>query len=71
MQQDIDAWFAWIGELRNKGHFEAGEPLHDEGEVLSGKKGQSVTDGPYVEGKEEVGGATSSTRPGTSRMRPN
>src|SRR5450432_835682 len=56
MQQNMDAWFAWIGELRNKGHFEAGEPLHDEGKVLSGKKGQTVTDGPYAEGKEEVGG---------------
>ncbi len=56
MQQNMDAWFAWINDLRSKGHFEAGEPLHSEGKVLSGTKGQTVTDGPYAEGKEEVGG---------------
>jgi hypothetical protein len=56
MQKNMDAWFGWINELRNKGHFEAGEPLHSEGKVLSGKNGQTVTDGPYAEGKEEVGG---------------
>ena len=56
MQQNMDAWFAWINDLRSKGHFEAGEPLHSEGRVLSGMKGQIITDGPYAEGKEEVGG---------------
>ena len=56
MQRNMDAWFAWMGELKSKGHLEAGEPLHDGGKVLKGKRGQSVTDGPYAEGKEEVGG---------------
>ena len=56
MQQNMNRWFAWIGELRSQGKFKAGEPLGDEGRVLSGKKGQTVTDGPFVEGKEEVGG---------------
>jgi hypothetical protein len=70
MQQNMDAWFAWINDLRSKGHFEAGEPLHSEGKVLSGTKGQTVTDGPYAEGKEEVAD-TSSSRPGIWSMRPN
>ena len=56
MQKNMDAWFAWMGELKSKGHLEAGEPLEDGGKVLKGKRGQSVTDGPYAEGKEEVGG---------------
>ena len=56
MQTNMDAWFAWMGELRSKGQLQAGEPLQDGGKVLTGKKGQSVTDGPYAEGKEEVGG---------------
>jgi hypothetical protein len=56
MQQNMNQWFAWIGELRIKGKFKAGEPLGDEGKVLSGRKGAAVTDGPFVEGKEEVGG---------------
>ena len=38
MQQNMDAWFAWINDLRSKGHFEAGEPLHSEGRVLSGTR---------------------------------
>lgn len=56
MQKNMDAWFAWMGDLKSKGHFEAGEPLQDGGKVLKGRKGQSITDGPYAEGKEEVGG---------------
>src|SRR5881397_432735 len=56
MQQNMNKWFAWMGELRSKGKFKAGEPLGDDGQVLSGKKGSVVTDGPFVEGKEEVGG---------------
>jgi len=56
MQQNMNKWFAWMGELRSKGKLKAGEPLGDDGKVLSGVKGTVVTDGPFVEGKEEVGG---------------
>src|SRR5262245_2411171 len=56
MQRNMDAWFAWMNDLRKKGHLQAGEPLQDGGKVLKGKGGRSVTDGPYAEGKEEVGG---------------
>ena len=56
MQRNMDAWFAWMDDLKRKGHFQAGEPLQEGGKVLRGKNGQSVTDGPYAEGKEEVGG---------------
>jgi hypothetical protein len=56
MQRSMDAWFAWMNDLRKKGHLQAGEPLQDGGKVLKGKGGRSVTDGPYAEGKEEVGG---------------
>jgi hypothetical protein len=56
LQQSMDAWFAWMGELKSKDHLEGGEPLHEGGKVLRGKNGQSITDGPFAEGKEEVGG---------------
>jgi hypothetical protein len=56
MQRNMDAWFAWMDDLKRKGHFQAGEPLQDGGRVLQGKNGQSITDGPFAEGKEEVGG---------------
>jgi len=56
MQRNMDAWFGWINDLKSKGHFKGGHPLQDGGKVLAGKKGQTVTDGPFLEGKEEVGG---------------
>jgi hypothetical protein len=56
MQSNMDAWFGWINDLKSKGHFKGGHPLQDGGKVLAGKKGQTVTDGPFLEGKEEVGG---------------
>ena len=56
MQQNMNKWFTWMGQLRSEGKFKAGEPLSDEGKVLSGRKGSVVSDGPFVEGKEEVGG---------------
>ena len=40
MQQNMNKWFAWMGELRSKGKFKAGEPLGDDGKVLSGNKGR-------------------------------
>ena len=55
MQKSMDAWFSWINDLRKQGHFKAGEPLFPQGKVLRGKN-QTITDGPYAEGKEEVGG---------------
>ena len=55
-QKNMDAWWSWINELRTKGHFQGGQPLQDGGKVLSGKRGQIVTDGPFAEGKEEIGG---------------
>ncbi len=46
----------YIQGLRDKGHFVAGEPLEETGKVLSGKRGQTVTDGPFTESKEAIGG---------------
>jgi hypothetical protein len=48
-------WGAWIGELAKKGHHKGGEPLTDEGRVLTGSK-QALTDGPFGETKDIVGG---------------
>lgn len=48
-------WGTWIGELSKQGKFVAGEPLGNESRVITGKK-MTVTDGPYAESKELVGG---------------
>ena len=55
MQQHMAKWMAWIDQLSKAGTFKAGEPLESKGKVLRGKK-QVVTDGPYAESKDVVGG---------------
>lgn len=56
LQRQIERYMNWIEQLRRDGHFVAGEPLDETGKVLSGKDGNTVTDGPFTESKEEVGG---------------
>jgi hypothetical protein len=55
MQQHMQKWFAWIEELRAKNIYVAGEPLTPAGKVVKGAKAL-VTDGPFTESKELVGG---------------
>jgi hypothetical protein len=55
LQQQMQKWGAWIQQLRQEGHFKAGEPLESGGKVVRGKK-KAVTDGPYAEAKDLVGG---------------
>lgn len=55
MEKHMNKWRDWIGGLAKAGKFKAGNPLESEGKVIAGKK-KLVTDGPFVEGKEVVGG---------------
>ena len=55
----FDACFAYDDELRAKGHFAAGEAIEDASAAVSirFKDGKlSVTDGPFIETKEQLGG---------------
>ena len=54
MQENMGKWMAWIDKLRKNDQYVAGEPLLPGGKLITGKK--NVTDGPYTEGKEVVGG---------------
>ena len=56
MQAHMGKWMAWIDRLSKANQYVAGEPLLPGGKLLSGKGGKTVTDGPYTEGKEVVGG---------------
>lgn len=56
MQQLLEKYMNYIQRLRDKGHLIAGEPLEETGKILSGKRGRKVTDGPFTESKEAVGG---------------
>jgi hypothetical protein len=55
MQQQMQRWQDWITEGVQKGWMiNYGDGLKEEGRVVNGKK--VVTDGPFVEAKEIVGG---------------
>jgi hypothetical protein len=54
MQQHLQRWEKWIGEGLQKGWMlDPGDGLTQEGRVVNAKV---VTDGPFVESKEIVGG---------------
>jgi hypothetical protein len=55
IQRIMQKWTNWIGEGFQKGWMvDAGDALTTEGRVVNAKK--VVTDGPFVEAKEMVGG---------------
>lgn len=55
MQANMGKWMAWIDKLAKAGQYVSGEPLLPGGKLIKGSATQ-VTDGPYTEGKEIVGG---------------
>jgi hypothetical protein len=55
MQKHMQKWFQWVEELRAKNIYVAGEALTPTGKTISGKKAL-ITDGPFAESKELVGG---------------
>jgi len=55
MQNEMGKWMAWIEKLNKQGKYVSGEPLLPGGKLVTGKN-RNVTDGPYTEGKEIVGG---------------
>ena len=55
-QQSMAKWRAWMDEMSAKGQLKSiGVPLERSGKVVGGQK-RTVTDGPYAETKEVVGG---------------
>jgi len=58
MQQVMQKWMAWFKELAEKGHIkDRGQPLERSGRLVKGKQ-KTVTDGPFAEAKDVVGGYT-------------
>ncbi len=57
MQRRMQQWMGWMKELSDKGHIkDPGHPLERTGKVVKGS--QTVTDGPFAEAKDVVGGYT-------------
>lgn len=54
-QAHMAEWGKWMGDLSAKGKMLGAQPLKETGHVISGEN-KVVTDGPYMEGKEMVGG---------------
>lgn len=54
-QAHMQKWGAWMGELSEKGILVDGLPLGRDGKRIEGSS-KVVSDGPYAEGKEIVGG---------------
>jgi len=55
MQEVADQWMAWFNGLKAEGKCVAGNPLEREGRIVSGKN-RAVSDGPFAEAKETIGG---------------
>lgn len=56
MQQVMDRWMSWFNGLKASGKATAGDPLEDGGCVVVGKEGRVMSDGPFAESKEAIGG---------------
>ena len=54
-QAHMQKWFAWVEKLTNEKRYAGGEALLPGGKTISGP-GKTVTDGPFAESKEVVGG---------------
>ncbi len=54
-QAHMQKWMQWMGGLQQEGKFLGAQPLQPTGKVVTGNK-TVITDGPYMEGKEMVGG---------------
>ena len=56
IQKVMNHLMAWFEGLHRQGKIKAGQPLGEEGRTISGKRGRTVADGPFMESKEAIGG---------------
>jgi hypothetical protein len=55
-EQLVNKWNDWFTNLTAAGKAIEGQPLQDETRIVSGAGGARVTDGPFAETKEAIGG---------------
>jgi hypothetical protein len=55
MNAEMTKWQSWMGNIAQQGKLVGGQPLYPQGKVLKGTA-QKLTDGPFIEGKDIVGG---------------
>lgn len=56
MQEAMRRLNDWLGRWSERGQMPSGQPLGDEGRVISGARQRVVADGPFAEAKEAIGG---------------
>ena len=57
-QETMQKWMNWLEDMSKKGHIkDRGLPLEAAGKVVAGKH-KAITDGPFAEAKDLVGGYT-------------
>jgi hypothetical protein len=55
LEDSMNRWRAWVGQLSKQNAYKGGDPLAPDGRVLTGKS-RSISDGPFGETKDVVGG---------------
>ncbi len=56
LQRVMTNFYAWVDGLNKDGVLRGAQPLMEEGKLVSGAKGSSVTDGVFAESKESIAG---------------
>ena len=56
LQRVMSDFYAWVDGLVQKGVHRGAQPLMEEGKLITGAKGASVTDGAFAESKEAIAG---------------
>lgn len=56
VQEAMNRFTDWYERFTRNGKIKAGQPLDHGGKTISGKSDRLVTDGPFAESKEAVGG---------------
>ena len=54
-QAHMQKWMQWMSDLNEEGKFIGAQPLSNSGKTIQGKN-KIISDGPFMEGKEIVGG---------------
>ncbi|MEZ5328271.1 MAG: YciI family protein [Verrucomicrobiales bacterium] len=56
LQKSMTDFYAWVDGLAQAGVLLGAQPLMEEGQLVSGTRGASVTDGVFIETKEAIAG---------------
>ncbi len=56
LQDVMTRFYEWVDDLSRRGIHKGAQPLMEEGKLVSGPRGSTVTDGAFAESKEAIAG---------------